>query len=86
MTGVQTCALPICVEIVVDAGRVLGGSAEPGSGVLGGEAGEQPLGGGRPPLGIGPRGLGRAAEYAARVDDDFYARLLALAAEAVEAL
>lgn len=30
--------------------------------------------------------FGRAAEYAARVDDDFYARLLALAAEAVEAL
>ena len=30
--------------------------------------------------------FGRAAEYAARIDDDFYARVLALAAEAVEAL
>ena len=30
--------------------------------------------------------FGRAAEYAARVDDDFYARLIALAAESVDAL
>ncbi len=32
------------------------------------------------------RWFGRAAGYAARIEDDFYARLVVLAAESVEAL